>query len=237
MPSAQQRTLAAQSLARNRWFARQPERLRSALIARAQISEIETGRWIYGTGDALNGLYGVIEGSVHLLMNAGGRDDVLIEVVQAGQLFGQPARFGGGPRLVTAIAGERTTLLFVPDHAMREIATTQPDVWRNFTELLYTQLSGALRLAAFALSLPPRQRIAARLALLAAAFAEDEFPARLSITQSQLAELTGLSRKTVNAHLKALEKAGLISLSYAHLVVRENAPLWARAGIGSDSAS
>ena len=52
-------------LARNRWLARQTPELREALLGRARITRIDTGQWIYGTGDALNGLYGVIEGSVH----------------------------------------------------------------------------------------------------------------------------------------------------------------------------
>lgn len=222
------RARAAASLSRSRWFAHQPERLRCALIERAQISEIEPGRWIYGTGDALNGLYGVVEGSVHLLA---GQDNALLEIVQAGQLFGQAARFGGGPRLVTAIAGERSTLLFVPDHAMREIAATQPDVWRNFTELLYSQLAGALLLATLSLS-PPAKRVAARLVLLAAAHGGKD--TRLSVTQSQLGEMTGLSRKTVNAHLQALEKAAAISCNYAHIAVRDGARLRAQAEMESD---
>ena len=237
MISASQKVHAAASLNRSRWFAAQPESLKQALIAKAQISDIEAGRWIYGTGDVLNGLYGVVDGSVHLLANAGGREDVLLEIVQAGQLFGQAARFGGGPRLVTAIAGERSTLFFVPDYAIREIAATQPDVWRNFTELLYGQLAGALTLAAFSLALSPPKRVAARLSLLAASRApEDGKSVRLSVTQSQLGEMTGLSRKTVNAHLSALENAGIITCDYAHILIRNIKRLRARAGIEQDES-
>lgn len=105
---------------------------------------------------------------------------------------------------------------------MREIAATEPDVWRNFTELLYGQLAGALLLASL-LQSPPAKRVAMRLLLLAA-----QSTKRLPVTQSQLGEMTGLSRKTVNAHLKALEKAGAISLSYGHIAVRNGARLRAR---------
>ncbi|HTO40619.1 MAG TPA: Crp/Fnr family transcriptional regulator, partial [Rhizomicrobium sp.] len=183
----------------------------------------------YGMGDALNGLYGVVEGSVHLLSSTAGTQSVLLEIVQAGQWFGQAGRFGGGPRLVTAIAGEKTILAFLPDHAMHAIGAKAPEIWRNFTELLYGQLAGALLLATLALSLPPAKRVAARLALLAGA--QKSGPVRLSVTQSQLAEMTGLSRKTVNGHVQALEQMGLLSLSYGALTVLDPARLLAQAGI------
>ncbi len=178
------------------WFARQSAGLRTALLARARIETLAPGQWIYGSGDALNGLYAVLAGTAHLTMTLG-EADTLIEIVQPGQLFGQAARFGGGPRLVTAIAGERTTLLHVPDHVLAEIARGEPEVWRSFTELLYGQLAGALQLAAAMIRLAPPQRVAARLWMLAGGRERT-----VRVTQGQLAEMTGLSRKTVNGHLR-----------------------------------
>ena len=216
------RARAERIISRDNWFAHQPPRLRQALLARAQITSIEAGQWIYGTGDALNGLYGVVTGSAHLML-ATGDSDVLIEIVQAGQLFGQAARFGGGPRLVTAIAGEDSTLLHVPDHALAEIARSEAGVWRGFTELLYSQLASALALAGAMIHLPPPARVAARLIMLSASHAP------IRVTQSQLAELTGLSRKTVNLHLRALEAEGIIRLAYRAIAVMDQTRLRARA--------
>ena len=81
-------------------------------------------------------------------------------------IAGQAARFGGGPRLLTAIAGEPSRLLHVPDSALDEIARSEPGIWRT-TTLLYAQLAAALQFADL-MHLPPARRVAARLALLAA---------------------------------------------------------------------
>lgn len=213
------RAQAEKILGRSPWFARRPQSLRRALIARARIDAVEPGQWIYGTGDTLNGLYAVLEGSAHLTL-AVGDADTLIEIVQAGQMFGQAARFGGGPRLVTAIAGERSTLLHVPDHVLAEIARNEPDVWRSFTELLYGQLAGALQLAAAMICLPPPKRVAARLWMLAG-----DGKAPVSATQAQLAEMTGLSRKTVNGHLRTLQKEGIVRLDYRAITILDRARL------------
>lgn len=218
-------------LARSGWFARQPARLRDALLAKARISDVAAGQWVYGTGDALNGLYGVLEGSVHLLMTMPDGEARLIDIVQAGQLFGQAAHFGGGPRLVTAIAGEPSRLLHVPDRALAEIARSEPDVWRSFTALLYSQLSGALQLAAASIHLSPPERIAARLAILAAG------ADTVTVTQAQLAELTGLSRKTVNIHLRLLEHQKIIATRYRAIAVLDRARLQQHSGAFADRKS
>lgn len=207
-------------LTRSRWFTSQPVALRHKLISRARISTLEPGQWIYGTGDALNGLYAVLDGTVHMTIPLSGDDDLLIEIVRRGQLFGQAARFGGGPRLVTAIAGERCTLLHVPDHVLHEIARSEPDMWRNFTELLYAQLAGALQLAAWMIHLPPPRRVAARLIMLAGEKAGNG-PLRIAVSQAQLAEMTGLSRKTVNGHLQKFARAKLVNLEYGTIVVND----------------
>ncbi len=212
----------AQILTKSDWFARQPPGLRQLLIAKSRISDVAPGQWIYGTGDALNGLYGVLEGSVHLLTAMADGEPRLLDVVQSGQLFGQPARFGGGPRLVTAVAGTTSRLLFVPDHALGEIARSEPDVWRNFAALLYGQLSGALQLAATSIHLSPRRRVAGRLGLLAGPGGHRH---SIAVTQSQLAEMTGLSRKTVNAHLLGLERAGVVQTGYGNIDVLDYARL------------
>ena len=50
----------------------------------------------------------------------------------------------------------------------------------------------------------------------------------VSVTQAQLAEMTGLSRKTVNGHLRVLERAGIIGCEYRHIAIRDRRRLAAR---------
>ncbi|HWD49254.1 MAG TPA: Crp/Fnr family transcriptional regulator [Rhizomicrobium sp.] len=210
-------------LDRNVWFAGQPQTLKSALIAHGRIVEVERGQWVYGAGDELNGLYAVLDGSVQMMMSTFAQEDVLIDIAWSGQIFGQASQFGGGPRLVTALAGGRSTLLFIPDHALRDIARAQPSVWRNFASLFYAQLGGALMLAVNMIHLTPPARITARLLLLAGSSAGDG--AELRITQSQIAELTGLTRKTVNFHLTQFAKRGIAEPAYGGIILRNIAEM------------
>jgi CRP-like cAMP-binding protein len=69
------------------------------------------------------------------------------------------------------------------------------------------------------IQLAPRQRIAARLLFLAGADARNGCV--VGVTQSQLAELTGLSRKTVNGHLAHLAKKKLVLPLYGGMQLND----------------
>jgi CRP/FNR family transcriptional regulator, cyclic AMP receptor protein len=206
-------------LDQNPWFAGLPPALKAALIAKGRVVEVARGQWVYGAGDDITGLYAVLAGSVDIMMSTVGGNDVLMDVAPAGRVFSQAL----GPRIVTALANEDSLLLFVADHVLREIGRGHPEMARHFTGLLYEQLSGAAVLAVNMIHLPPRKRIAARLLFLAGNEARDG--AAVQITQNQLAELTGLSRKTVNAHLADFAARGLVEPGYAGLALRNLAGL------------
>jgi CRP/FNR family transcriptional regulator, cyclic AMP receptor protein len=75
------------------------------------------GRWAYGEGDEKTGLLIVVRGSVDLFSQARGDREVRIGQLGPGGAIGQTIRFGGGPRLVTAICAEPCLLLRVSDAA------------------------------------------------------------------------------------------------------------------------
>lgn len=206
-------------LQRNGWFAALPAAIQSALAEKGRVVEVARGQWVYGAGDEITGLYAVLRGSVDMMVSTIAGEDVLIDIAPAGRVFSQAL----GPRIVTALANEDSLLLFVPDHALREIGRSHLDTARHITALLYEQLAGAAALAVNMIHLTPRARIAARLLFLAGAEARNG--AAVQVTQHQLAELTGLSRKTANAHLTALAKRGVVRPGYAGVELRDLAGL------------
>lgn len=124
----------------------------------------------------------------------------------------------GGPRLVTARAAGETAVLLFPDASMQQIGRDIPQVWFAVAELLSEQLAATLRRMGEAIGLPPRARLRTRPATLAhqdAATGVWEVRA----TQTDLAEMTGLSRKSAGAHLLALQRAGMIELGYRSIRV------------------
>lgn len=202
-------------LRRNGWFAALPAAIQTALAEKGRVVEVARGQWVYGAGDEITGLYAVLHGSVDMMVSTLGGNDVLIDIAPAGRVFSQSL----GPRIVTALANEDSRLLFVPDHGLREIARSQPDLTRHVTALLYDQLAGAAALAVNMIHLPPLARVAARLLFLAGNDARAGCV--VSVTQSQIAEMTGLSRKTVNGHLAHMAKKKLVVPLYRGLQLND----------------
>ena len=200
------------ALAGSGWFMRQPPGLRDALIERGRVARLANGQWLHGEGDAPGGLWAVLSGSMRLEIAFGPDRTALLMIVGPGNVLGQSAVFGAGPYLSTARAHEATILLLLSEAALKAVAAAYPVLWQSMNDLLYRQVERLGQMLAEALFLPPRARIAARLLMLA----EQDSPASnlVNIAQADLAEMTGLTRKTANQHLRALEEQGAIRLSY-----------------------
>ncbi len=192
------------------------------LLAQGALRRLAPGQWVQAEGDEETGLLAVIDGTIDLYCQAPGDRVLLLHRIGAGMAIGQTVAFGGGPRLVTAIAARSSLILAVPDRALARIARDEPGIRTLMAGLLFNQLGVVLQLAVQAIALPPRQRIAARLLLLS----EGGDPAaELPFSQEAIAEMTGLSRKTVNAHLAALAKAGAIAAGYGRLTISDRGRL------------
>lgn len=201
-----------------RWLEAYPPGLAEALVAEGALTRLRAGQWAQAEGDEETGLMVVIEGAVDLFCQAPGDREVRISHAGAGAALGQTMRFGGGPRLVTAVCAEPSLLLRVSDAGLERIARLRPDIWRAVATLVYFQLRNALQMAAEIAALPPRQRLASRLLMLARG---REAPVVLNVSQQGLAEMIGLTRKTVNGHLAGLQREGAVRLDYARIWIED----------------
>lgn len=201
------------------WLKDFPSELAESLLADGRLLRLNVGEWAQAEGDDRGGLFVVIGGLLHSFCTAPGEREVMIGLTGAGALLGHATRFSGGPRLVTAVCVEPTVLLEISEGALDRIAEQQPEIWRAIAGFSYANMRRAVQMAAEAISLPPRARIAARL-LAAADALHSQAPGSTQIvplSQELLGEMTGVTRKTVNHHLSAFQRDGLIELGYGRI--------------------
>ena len=198
------------------WFSRQPEPLRTALVTEAQEAHVGAGHWIYDAGESASGLYGALSGSIAMHIGLENEEPTLISIIGPGRFFGYTGRFLGGRRVATAVAREPSTLLYLPERSLEAIAQKQPDIWVRLAELSSFHVVAGFRLAV-ANTRPAAQRLAIHLHLLAAQFSPSTL---LPITQDELSEMTGLSRKTVNRVLADFERDGILTTGYRSLDIK-----------------
>lgn len=185
--------------------------LRGPLLAHGRLLKFAPRQWVFGEGDDSSGIVVVVSGTVQIYAQAPGGREVLLSQTSRGGAFGQSARFGGGPRLVTAISLRDSVVLHASDRALSEIAQQQPLIWRAAANLQYMLLRGMVQMIAEFAALAPHQRLAARIIRFASGGGS---VARVELSQQDLADMTGLSRKTVNLCLADLEGRGLIRRGY-----------------------
>jgi CRP-like cAMP-binding protein len=212
------RSVAEAVLRRSGWLEGRGE-LIAPLLAHGRIVRLAAGQWAQAEGDEATGVLVVLSGAVQSLCKAPGDREVIIGLAGPGAALGQTVRFGGGPRLVTAICQEESELLIVSDRALTRIATEAPTLWEAVAALIYRQMRELVLRLAEMTALPPRQRLAARLE----AMARRGGPVR--VTQQALGEMVGLTRKTVNAHLAEFETEGLVRRTYGGVEVLDAARL------------
>ncbi|MBI1407157.1 MAG: cyclic nucleotide-binding domain-containing protein [Caulobacter sp.] len=202
-------------LARLDWFARQPPEQSAALLAAGRLLRLRAGEWVHGEGDEEGGILALVRGGLRLYAQAPGWREALIGLLQPGQLMGQSALTGGGPRLVTAICAEDSVVFSLSDRALRRVAADHPEVWRDVSGLIYRQLRLSIQTLAEKGALSQRAQLAARLLQLAGP------SGRIAIRQGELAEIIGVTRKALNAWLGELVAAGAVRTGYGVIEVTD----------------
>ncbi len=214
------RDAALQVLRAAEWLEREPAALAEALLTHGRLLQLNTGEWAQAEGDDHRGLVVVISGVVHVSCQASGQRTVLIGHCEAGAVLGHATRYSGGPRLVTAVCAEPSVVLAVPERGLEQVAAQWPTLWRALATSAYSYTRRTVRALAELIALPPRQRLAARLLLVAAAQAGSAEPV-VRLSQQAIGEMIGVSRKTVNAHLAAFERERLVRANYSRIILRD----------------
>lgn len=206
------------------WLRGEPKALAAALLARGRLVRLRAGAWAQTEGDEQRGLLLVARGLVHVFCQAAGGRNVLIGHCEAGAVLGHATRFSGGPRVVTAVCAVPCTLLAVSERALEDVARDWPTLWRALAASAYGYTRRTVRALAELIALPPRQRLAARLLLMAAPAHGARRPV-VNLTQQAIGEMIGVTRKTINGYLADFERQRLLRTCYQRIVLEDLAGL------------
>ena len=205
------------------WLAEQPAALQCQIVERGRLRPYGRGDVIARRGEPPGGIYGVVTGSViHLFPQD--PEAYPAHNGHPGSWFGEPSMLLREPRRVTVVANETpTTVLHLSLSSFEDIVAREPAHWRSFAALSAQHNDLLLRLLADQRRATPKARIAARLLGLL----DSDPPGcarpgqRLGLTQSDLGQMTGMSRHTANRVLLELAALGILDVGYGHLVVRD----------------
>jgi CRP/FNR family transcriptional regulator len=99
----------------------------AAVLERALPTSVARRRFIYVPGDAGDAVFVVVRGSVRVLLLSEDGREATLELLEAGDVFGEEALTDGGRRATAAQAWEDTQLMAVPVADLRAALVEEPD--------------------------------------------------------------------------------------------------------------
>lgn len=215
---------AEQIISERGWFSLLPNTLRRAILDRASLKVYQAKQPIYHIGDPPGGIYGLIAGGIGISVAPGMHGPYFAHFARSGFWFGEASVISGRPRRVGVVARRKTMLLQLSLSSILELAVSDPTVWRflalNAVESLDLAISGYDDL----MIRQPQTRLMAVLLRLAGygsdlVTADDALD--IDVTQSELAEITGLCRNGVGGILSRLSAAELITAGYRQIRINQ----------------
>ena len=197
------------------WFGALPGERRRLLLAEAIPVRVQSGTRLYGAGDDPNGLWAVVEGQVRLVAYPASGAEILIRLLGPGVWCGELSTLDGGPRPHDAIAAGPGLAINVSPAAFSRLAEREPALWRDIALLGCVHQREALGFIGRQITQPAPVRLAE--ALRAACCHAGG--SATTLRQAELAAAVGVSRQTLNRHLKALERRGLVQVHYARIEI------------------
>ena len=213
------------------WLSRQPAGFAEAVLAGAGHRRLDAGDVIVPAHDVDCGLVGVIAGSAEIRLLSGDGAAHLLSVRQAEHWCGRCDLVQLTPLDLVVRAREVVHLVHLPAERVRRLVREHPAAPSAFGDLVGEEATWLTTM----LDAATERRAVARVARkLLAAFGPDD-RSSLRLTQDELAEMTTLSRGTINRILADFENKGAISAGYGRLAIADRARLRRAAGLTGDA--
>ncbi|MDQ1193841.1 CRP/FNR family cyclic AMP-dependent transcriptional regulator [Brevundimonas vesicularis] len=197
------------------WFADLTAVQRAAVLREATPMTARAGRRIYRCGDAGDGLYAVLEGTVRLAVQPKIGREITNLVLGRGDWFGELSLLDGQPRPHDAVAEADCRLLFVSQGRWMRLTGEDGHLWPALARLTARRHRQALTHLGRLLAQSPFARLAGVLLELATS------DGAVRLSQDALATLVGVTRQTLNPLLRRMEEGRLIQRSYGCVSVRD----------------
>jgi CRP/FNR family cyclic AMP-dependent transcriptional regulator len=210
------------AFSRRGWLSLQDADFRQTIIRHSRLLTFRADAPIFHSGDEAGGIYGIVSGSIGCEVTTPVTSPTLVHVMQAGWWFGEGPMIFGRQRNMSFMALEDATLLLVPLQALRAIASADAHAAGVLGQIAEITAVLAIEAGCELLIRDARQRIAAVLLRVTAVLdgVTPGNPRGFRITQSQLAEMSNVSRHHTNVALLELQAGGYVALDYGRIDVR-----------------
>ena len=184
---------------------------------------------VVSQGDDSGDLFAVLSGRLKVTWNDAEGGEVLLSILEGGDVFGEIALLDDQPRSATVTAMEKCELLVVERRGFRALLTAVPALALNLLRVMSRRLRDLSDRTQNMSLLNVESRLAKAILQLAERFGKEERRGEISLTlklsQQELANMIGATRELVNRRLRGWQDQGIIDLANGHVVIRDAAAL------------
>lgn len=203
-----------------------PQRALDDLVKFTTVARVEPHRVIFSKSDPGDCLYGVLAGRVRIFSTSPEGDEIVLDIVDAGKLFGEIAFLVGSARTASAAAMEQTDLLRIHRDHFLPYARANPDLLMNILALLCNRIRGSSEIIEDTAFLPLPARLAKRLLALGEHYRRPGMQTiTVPVSQHELGSMVGVSRETANKQLAIWRSAGIVDTARGTTIIRNGAAL------------
>ena len=195
---------------------------RADLVGRARIRNFQSGETIFLMGASGDSMMAVLDGNVRISVPSPEGKEIVLAIIQPGEVFGEIAVLDGKERTAEATAMTDCTLAILERRDVMGFLETNPTGWPRLVDLLCGRLRHSDRqIAEMAfLQLPVRlAKALLRMADMAAGLAGARAGARIRLTQRELGNIVGMTRESVNKCLREWQRKGVIKIEDNEIVI------------------
>jgi CRP/FNR family cyclic AMP-dependent transcriptional regulator len=186
----------------------------------AKHSTLKRGATIFSKGDPGNSLIAVISGTVKISISSPDGRSAILNLIGAGEIFGEVAVLDGQARTADATANTNCEIFVIDRREFLPFVRSQPALAMKFIELLCTRL----RWTSDQVEQVILQNLPGRLASALIRLTERHKMAQgggrtIVVTQQEISEMVGMSRESINKQLRAWAVRNWVRLEHGAIVV------------------
>lgn len=194
------------------------------LLALARNRQVETDEIIFEKGDPGDCLYTIVKGRVGITTTSADGKEIVLNILGAGEVFGEIALLDGKQRTAGAIAMASTTLLRVERADFLSFLERHPKLFVVLITVLCERIRWISNIIEDTIFLDIPHRLGKRLLSLAVQYGNptiDGVRIDMKLSQEKLGQMLGVTRESINKGIRLLEHEGIISNDDGFIILKD----------------
>ena len=200
---------------------------RRRIAGTAVMQDVPKKEVLYFPKEASDCVYILKEGKVKIYRQTFDGREIILNIINPGELFGELGLAGQQEREEVAEAMEDSVICTINMADMQELMQSMPNLNREVLKRLGNRVIKIQNRLESLICKNAEQRIRSLIKEIALEHGRvisgdpEQIEVKLSLSQSDIAKLTATSRQTVSTHLNDLEKQGIIRFDRSRIYIKK----------------